>query len=1007
MPDGRLAFISNMGNKIIRPGAPENVRHVVISNGGNSSSEKDVTPPQAFHALPGDLGELCSLPDNRLLCTVPAGDKSELYDGIAVLDPDHGNRRILLYRDPGKNLHSLAYLGASPKPRVFPGVTGEKQADDPGKTGFFFCQNVRNTRNTAADWKQVCAVRVLSGKASTLRAAAFLAVHEGVEAVELGTVPLAPDGSFFVEVPADTPVAFQMIDAEGRAEMNQMSWIYVRPGETKSCVGCHNSRQATPQHSGARGLALRAKPVKTLGQGKPFRFRGQSPWMGGMMDLQLERLRETASLDQHALVDGADLTGQQELELLITWLKSPDAGLRISACQRLSVFHHRGAATNMANLINDSRREVRLAAILGLSACGTRDSVGPLLEVLSDPDPIIAQAAAVAIENLTGHAEDFNPFTAKEDRDRQAMRWKDWFKSQTWESLERDLIAQVQQTDPNKIDVAPESFLFKLVEGKTHDLERIVIHNYGQAESGYNFYARDFSVWVSTTTDDGKVFRKVLEATLKPTTDPQTFKIASVPAKYIRLQVDSGYEAEFIEMGEFEAYTAAGVNVVGSTQGGKLLKYSSEFPKHLDRGIWAATSIHDGVNSGTTGSWCSNPRRRGEHPPMPAHIRVGQRRAIVALGHIGGDAARQALLNYVASQKDLPYVQGRTLFGIYFQADSPYNPRTQQEAIRALGHLPTSETTSLLKEIVEQNIDHRESNLFLSETSLEALGYCCDESMQAYLVGLFGRLREYHQYYNWYGPGHPNNEASTLHYRVLKSLDKMGATTAADIVPAIIRSLPIDPDRQLFMDTDDYETVAGRVIRRSGSESKVVETCLAMLGEPSNGTDEKTKEAVSKLYIAFGGNPGLKNRAAQVLSIVCRDRKCEPRIRAAFNRYRSLPRDPASSDSLIAALENDPNEAAFGRPGPDTLYVGLLQDEHTPCYRAAAARALGNIREKRAAGTLLRVLSNLDNALDTRYAAAVALKRIADDGNLQAIAKLAIDYPDVSIKKVLLSISRN
>jgi len=36
----------------------------------------------------------------------------------------------------------------------------------------------------------------------------------------------------------------------------------------------------------------------------------------------------------------------------------------------------------------------------------------------------------------------------------------------------------------------------------------------------------------------------------------------------------------------------------------------------------------------------------------------------------------------------------------------------------------------------------------------------------------------------------------------------------------------------------------------------------------------------------------------------------------------------------------------------------------------------------------------------------MALKRIADDGNVQAIAELAIDYPDVSVKKVLLSMSR-
>ena len=76
------------------------------------------------------------------------------------------------------------------------------------------------------------------------------------------------------------------------------------------------------------------------------------------------------------------------------------------------------------------------------------------------------------------------------------------------------------------------------------------------------------------------------------------------------------------------------------------------------------------------------------------------------------------------------------------------------------------------------------------------------------------------------------------------------------------------------------------------------------------------------------------------------------------------------------------------RPGPETLYVGLLQNEHKPCYRAA--------------GPLLKVLSNLDNALDTRYAAAVALGKIKDEAIARAIRKMASDYPDVSVRKVLL-----
>jgi HEAT repeat protein len=704
-------------------------------------------------------------------------------------------------------------------------------------------------------------------------------VHGGNEAIELGTVPLAPDGSFFVEVPADMPIAFQIVDAEGRSEMNQMSWIYVRPGERKSCVGCHNTRSTTPVMR--RTLALMAAPVKTLEQGKPFRFRGQNAWMGGMMDIQFERLRETASLDQHCLEGGSDMTGQQELVLLISWLKSPDSALRISACQRLSVYHHRAAAAEIVKLLTDSNREVRLAAIMGLAACGTRDSVEPLLNVLSDSDPVIAQASALAIENLTGYSRAFNAFEGR-TRDKQAEQAKEWFKTRTWESIERDLIREIE----------------------------------------------------------------------------------AISSKH---------------------KTRAGLQ-------------------------------------------------------MSDENRIRQRRAIVALGHIGGDKAAFAVQAYVGSQTNMPQVLPKTLFGRYFRADSPCNPRTQQEGIRVLGHLQNSETTALMKGIVENNLHHRQSNLFLSEICLEAMGYANSNEHEDYMIDLFGRLKEFWEYYNWYGPGTPNNEVSPLHYRVLKYLDKIGSTNAIEIVPAIIRSLPIDPDRQLFMDMDDYETVAGRVIRRAGAESKVVEMCLEIMGEPSKGTDEKIKKAVSKLYVAFGGNPGPKNRAAQVLSIICRSKEYEPRIRAAFNRYRDLPRDPlirnvpfknhktpvsevawvryylarllgelrdpASSDSLIEALEKDPNEAAWGRPSPNSLYVVMLQNEHTPCYRAAAARALGSIREKRSTRTLLKVLSDLDNAIDTRYAAAVALKKIKDKAIVETIDKIAADYPDVSVKKVLLSIKQ-
>jgi hypothetical protein len=62
----------------------------------------------------------------------------------------------------------------------------------------------------------------------------------------LGTVPVERDGSAFFDVPAGVPVFFQALDAEGRALQTMRSLTYVQAGETLACVGCHESRDATP-----------------------------------------------------------------------------------------------------------------------------------------------------------------------------------------------------------------------------------------------------------------------------------------------------------------------------------------------------------------------------------------------------------------------------------------------------------------------------------------------------------------------------------------------------------------------------------------------------------------------------------------------------------------------------------------------------------------------------------------------------------------------------------------
>lgn len=71
----------------------------------------------------------------------------------------------------------------------------------------------------------------------------------------IGTVPIERDGSAHFEVPADTPVYFQLLD-ENHMELRRMrSFISFQPGEQRSCVGCHETREETPIPS-SRSLAL-------------------------------------------------------------------------------------------------------------------------------------------------------------------------------------------------------------------------------------------------------------------------------------------------------------------------------------------------------------------------------------------------------------------------------------------------------------------------------------------------------------------------------------------------------------------------------------------------------------------------------------------------------------------------------------------------------------------------------------------------------------------------------
>ena len=77
----------------------------------------------------------------------------------------------------------------------------------------------------------------------------------------LGTVPVEPDGSAYLEVPALRPIFFVALDANDLSVKRMQSFVSVMPGETTGCSGCHEQRNRTAPLKGVL-MATRRPPSR-------------------------------------------------------------------------------------------------------------------------------------------------------------------------------------------------------------------------------------------------------------------------------------------------------------------------------------------------------------------------------------------------------------------------------------------------------------------------------------------------------------------------------------------------------------------------------------------------------------------------------------------------------------------------------------------------------------------------------------------------------------------------
>jgi hypothetical protein len=162
--------------------------------------------------------------------------------GLYLVDR-FGNKE-LLYRD--LNISSLWPMPLRPRPMPPQASVAAKSAA--GAEGTFFLQNVY------ASWpelprepiRRLRIVEVLPKTTPHIDAPAVGLPHAAPGKQVLGTVPVETDGSAWFRAPARIPLSFQPLDARGEAVQVMRSLTYLQPGETATCIGCHEPRQAAP-----------------------------------------------------------------------------------------------------------------------------------------------------------------------------------------------------------------------------------------------------------------------------------------------------------------------------------------------------------------------------------------------------------------------------------------------------------------------------------------------------------------------------------------------------------------------------------------------------------------------------------------------------------------------------------------------------------------------------------------------------------------------------------------
>lgn len=196
---------------------------------------------------------LLKTPDGTFRCATPWGTSHLVvtyrpwgkgtFFGLFDFNMESGDFRPL-HHDPDWDAVGAAVIVERAAP---PGYSSVVRDDAP--FGQLYCLDAYMTglaRESGTDAARIESVRVLVAERS----------QRGVWPTErrLGEVPVAEDGSFFLEVPARVPLRLETVGEGGGTLRAMRNWFWVMPGERRGCIGCHEDRALSPPNRHVKAL---------------------------------------------------------------------------------------------------------------------------------------------------------------------------------------------------------------------------------------------------------------------------------------------------------------------------------------------------------------------------------------------------------------------------------------------------------------------------------------------------------------------------------------------------------------------------------------------------------------------------------------------------------------------------------------------------------------------------------------------------------------------------------